>query len=154
MALMNPSTWPDPLNPADAAHIQAILEQFWHILATLPDLIERRENLLAADTTAQLRRIVVEMMLALNGIAYPAHTSHLNTYLSDRQRAAIEKTLLAPSVGPESWIGQAVALIVIYRWYAPQLVDKYRLSYPQTAEEAAWLHLRRLPDWPLVIATD
>jgi len=151
---MNPSTWPDPLNPTDAAHIQAALEQFWHILATLPDLIERRENLLAADATAQLRRLVVEMMLALNGIAYPTHTGHLNAYLSDKQRAAIEKTLLTPSIGAESWIGQAVALVVIYRWYAPQLVDKYRLSYPQAAEEAAWLRLRRLPDWPLVIATE
>lgn len=151
---MNPSIWPDPLNPADAAHIQVALEQFWHILATLPDLIERRENLLAAEATAQLRRIVVEMMLALNGIAYPTNTSHLNTYLSDKQRAAVEKTLLVPSVGAESWIGQAVALIVIYQWYAPQLADKYRLSYPQAAQEAAWLHLQRLPDWPLVITTE
>lgn len=151
---MSPSTWPDPLSPADATHVQDALEQFWKILATLPDLIERRENLLAADTTARLRQLVVEMMLALNGIAYPTHTRHLNTYLSDAQRAAIEKTLLAPSVSAESWIGQAAALVVIYRWYATQLVDKYHLVYPQAAEEAAWSHLRRLPDWPLVIATE
>ncbi|MCS6828729.1 MAG: hypothetical protein NZ553_19120 [Caldilinea sp.] len=151
---MNPSIWPDLLSPADAIHVQRTLEQFWNILATLPDLIQRRENLLAADATARLRRFVLEMMLALNGVAYPTDTRHLNTYLSDTQRAAVEKTLLMPTVGAESWIGQAVALVVIYRWYAPQLVEKYGLRYPRAAEEAAWLRLRGLPDWPLVIATE
>jgi hypothetical protein len=151
---LNRSAWPDELRPADATHIQMALEQFWHVLATLPDLIERSENLLAAEATARLRQLVIEMMLALNGVAYPTGTRHLNAYLSEKQRTAIEKTLLTPSIGAESWIGQAVALVVIYRWYAPQLVEKHRLSYPQAAEEAAWLRLRRLPDWPLVIATE
>jgi len=151
---MSQRLWPDPLQPAEAVAVAALLEQFWHKLALLPDLVQRRENLLAAGQTTALRQIVLEMMLALNGIAWPPATTHLNTYLGESQRNAIEKTLLASHIGEESWIGQAVALVVIYRWYAPQLVEKFALPYPQEAENAALLQLRLLPNWPLAITTD
>jgi hypothetical protein len=151
---MTQQTWPDPLHPADPARIDTQLAQFWHMLARLPDLAQRQEHLLAADLMSALRRIVLELMLALNGVAFPENTLHLNTYLSSTQRAAIEKTLLAPTVTTESWIGQAVALVVIYRWYAPQLIARYALAYPQAAEEAAQAALRRLPGWPLTITTE
>ena len=151
--MSNPQ-WPDPLQPAEAARVAGLLNHFWRTLAELPDLVARQENLLAAETTADLRATVLAMMLALNGIARPAGTRHLNTYLGASQRAAIEKTLLAPAVAGESWIGQAVALVVIYRWYTPQLVDKYAVAYPQAAEDAALAALQRLPDWPLAITTD
>lgn len=151
---MSQPSWPDPLQPADAVNIARLLEQFWLTLATLADLIRRREHLLAAATTTSLRQTVLELMLALNGIAWPDGTIHLNTYLSPSQRSAIEKTLVSPIVGAESWIGQAVALVVIYRWYAPQLVAKYELAYPQAAEHAALSQLQQLPDWPLRITTD
>lgn len=151
---MTQQLWPDSLQPCDPGRIAGQLERFWRTLARLPDLIQRQEHLLAAETTASLRRIVLELMLALNGIAWPTDTTHLNSYLSAGQRAAIEKTLLAPTVSAESWIGQAVALIVIYRWYAPQLTAAYALHYPQAAEEAAFAALRQLPDWPLTITTD
>lgn len=151
---MTQQTWPDALQPTDPARVGVLLVQFWRTLARLPDLVQRQEHLLAADVTTALRRMVLELMLALNGIAFPEDTLHLNTYLSASQRAAIEKTLLAPDVSTESWIGQAVALIVIYRWYAPQLTARYALTYPQAAEDAALAALQRLPDWPLTITTD
>ena len=151
---MSQPSWPDPLQPAGAAGTASLLEQFWRTLATLPDLVQRREHLLAAATTAALRQTVLELMLALNGIAWPHGTAHLNAYLSPSQRAAIEKTLAAPVVGEESWLGQAVALVVIYRWYAPQLVEKFALTYPHAAEHAALTQLEQLPDWPLSITTD
>lgn len=146
--------WPDSLQPGDPTHIAGQLELFWRTLARLPDLVQRQEHLLASETTATLRRIVLELMLALNGIAWPIGTTHLNSYLSASQRAAIEKTLLAPAVSAESWIGQAVALVVIYRWYAPQLIARYALDYPHAAEAAALAALHQLPDWPLTITTD
>lgn len=151
--MSNPQ-WPDPLQPAQPTRVADLLDCFWRTLAELPDRIERQEHLLAAELMAELRAIVLDMMLGLNGIARPTGTRHLNTYLGASQRAAIEKTLLAPSVAGESWIGQAVALVVIYRWYAPQLVAKYAISYPQAAEDAALATLQRLPDWPLAITTD
>lgn len=151
---MTQHAWPDALQPVDSTHTAQQLARFWRTLARLPDLVQRQEHLLAAETTATLRRIVLELMLALNGIAWPSDTTHLNTYLSASQRAAIEKTLLAPNVSAESWIGQAVALVVIYRWYAPQLTARYALDYPQAAEDAALAALRHLPDWPLTITTD
>lgn len=153
MASMTQSTWPDALQPADPVHVDIQLAQFWRTLAHLPDLVQRQEHLLAADLLNALRHIVLELMLALNGITFPENTLHLNTYLSASQRAAIEKTLLLPTVTTESWIGQAVALVVIYRWYAPQLTARYGLAYPQAAEAAAQTALRRLPDWPLSITT-
>ena len=151
---MQDHAWPDPLQPADPAQITLLLEHFWRTLAKLPELLARQEFLLAAELTATLRRTVLELMLALNGIAWPAGTAHLNGYLGASQRAAIEKTLLAPGAGAESWIGQAVALVVIYRWYAPQLVEAHTLAYPHAAEESALARLRALPGWPLAIQTD
>lgn len=151
---MSDNNWPDPLTPAQPGSVAGLLAAFWETLAELPELIERDEHLLAAETTAALRATVLRMMLALNGIERPSATRHLNTYLGASQRAAIEKTLLAPAVAGESWIGQAVALVVIYRWYAPQLVEKHALAYPQAAEDAALAALQRLPDWPLAITTD
>ena len=146
--------WPDLLAKPERAAVATHLSRFWQLLAQLPDLITRQEHLLADQLTTQLRSVVLEMMLALNGIQWPAGTRHLNGYLSAQQRAAIEKTMVLPHVSAEAWIGRAVALIVIYRWYAPQLVDHFQLVYPQALESEVWAALQQLPDWPLSVTTD
>ncbi len=65
------------------------------------------------------------------------------------------KTLITPRPDSDAYIGQAVALVVIYRWYAPQLVDKFGLAYPEATEQAVWQRISRLlPDWPLAVTTD
>ncbi len=152
---MNHPTWPDPLQAAQPEQVAALLSAFWQQLQRLPDLLNRQEYLLAEQLTSALRHTVLELMLALNGIQWPADTAHLNSYLGESQRAAIQKTLLLPSVSPEGWIGQAVALVVIYRWYAPQLVEKFGLPYPQTLETEVWQQLAsELVDWPLTITTE
>ncbi|MFN8440315.1 MAG: aminoglycoside 6-adenylyltransferase [Caldilineaceae bacterium] len=151
---MHVPTWPDPLQKPEASRIQQCLGDFWQTLSGLSELIQRNEHLLANEQTETLRKIILEMMLALNGIQRPQGTLHLNSYLGESQRHALEKTLIAPSVSGESWIGRAVALVVIYRWYAPQLVEKYRLDYPHEAEAEALQRLQcQLPDWPLEINT-
>lgn len=147
--------WPDPLHPPAAVAVEAHLATFWQLLQQLPELVQRQEHLLADHLTTQLRGVIIEMMLALNGIQWPSGTRHLNGYLSASQRAALEKTLVTPAVSAESWLGRAVALVVIYRWYAPQLVEKFALTYPQALEAEVWQLLQReLPDWPLTITTD
>jgi hypothetical protein len=151
---MSDKHWPDPLRPTDPSHVEFFLHEFWRQLQTLPDLLNRREYLLAEQLTHRLRQIVLELMLALNGIQWPVETKHPNRYLGESQRAAIQKTLLLPNISAESLIGQAVALVVIYRWYAPQLVEKFNLAYPQTLEAEVWQQLQqRLPDWPLTVTT-
>jgi hypothetical protein len=136
--------WPDSLSTPAPGAVNQLLISFWHQLLYFSDLLsdERRqtasagptangdENLLAVECLAALRAIVVEMMLALNGITRPADTIHLNTYLSENQRAALERTLLAPQISAETWVGQAVSLVVIYRWYAPSVDEavQYCLS--------------------------
>lgn len=152
---MTETTWPDTLQQAEADEVASLLRSFWQQLAYLPDLVQREEHLLCAACTGELRQIVLRMMLALNGIAYPTQTQHLNTYLGASQRAAIEKTLAAPFVGAESWIGQAVALVVIYRWYAPQLSAAYGVPAADRLEtETLALLQAALPDWPQTITTD
>ena len=147
--------WPDPLQKPTAAAVAALLTEFWQLLQPFPDLLQRQEDLLAEHLTTRLRGVIIEMMLALNGIQWPTGTRHLNGYLSASQRAALEKTLVAPKVSGESWIGRAVALVVIYRWYAPQLVEKFDLAYPQTLETEVWTYLQQnIPDWPLSVTTD
>lgn len=147
--------WPDVLQVPSAEAVEANLGKFWQLLQPLPDLLQRQEHLLVEHLTTQLRGVIIEMMLALNGIQWPSGTQHLNGYLSASQRAALEKTLVAPTVSRESWLGRAVALVVIYRWYAPQLVEKFAVTYPQALEEEVWRLLQHeLPDWPLTITTD
>ncbi len=147
--------WPDSLQKPEADAVAQLLRTFWHLLDALPDLLNRQEYLLADRLTFQLRGTVLEMMLALNGIQWPGGTRHLNSYLSAQQRAAIEKTLVLPAASVEDWIGRAVALLVIYRWYAPQLVAHFHVPYPHELEAAVWEKLQvELADWPLSVTTD
>lgn len=146
--------WPDLLSTPESSEIERMLVRFWEILRQLSDLLNRGEQLLASESMLELRTTVIDMMLALNGIRRPAGTHHLNSYLSEKQRAALERTLLAPEVDAETWIGAAVALVVIYRWYAPQLVERHGLTYPSDLEIATWQALRQaLPDWPAEVTT-
>ena len=148
--------WPDELQPPKPENIALSLSTFWHELATLANLLTRREFLLANESTARLRATILEMMLALNGIQRPQGTVHLNGYLGESQLAAIEKTMHLPTLDDDTaWIGQAVSLIVIYRWYAPQLVEKYDLDYPQVLEAQVWQALcNQIPTWPATLNTD
>ena len=149
------SDWPDPLAAPEAARIQTALEQFWPLLADLAELLAAQELLLGAERVAALRSLVLELMLALNGIQRPAGARTLNRYLSRRQREALEKTLITPRPDHDAYVGQAVALVVIYRWYAPQLVDKFGLAYPAATEQEVWQRISRLlPDWPAAITTN
>lgn len=151
---MNHQIWPDALHLPVPAQLQQCLAHFWECLAELADLLPNGEMLLAAEQVAAARAIIIQMMLGLNGIQRPPATRRLNVYLSAAQRGALEKTLLAPSGEPHDWLSQAVALVVIYRWYAPQLVDRLGLTYPSAVEEAVWTHLTQaLPDWPRTIIT-
>jgi hypothetical protein len=151
---MSAQLWPDPLLPPEPDDIQALLARFWNCLAALADLLPEGECLLAAEQVAEARAVVIQLMLALNGIQRPPDTHRLNRYLSPAQRAALEKTLAAPTADAAAWVGQAVALVVIYRWYAPQLVDRYALHYPSAAEQNAWAALSHaLPGWPQAVTT-
>jgi hypothetical protein len=152
---MTPAPWPDPLEPPDPARVGQALADFWQTLARLPDLINRDERLLAERTTAQLREIVLELMLAMNGIRPPAGTAHLNGYLGESQRRALEKTLVALTTSASAWIGRAVACVTIYRWYAPQIVARFGADYPAEMEEAVLAQVRAaLPAWPATIETE
>ncbi len=147
--------WPDPLEKPAADQVAQQLSAFWTTLADLPDLVRLDECLLAAELVQSLRGIVIDLMLALNGIRRPTGTRHLNGYLSPSQRTALERTLTAPAPQMDAWIGQAVALTVIYGWYAPQLTARFELTYPQALEEDVWRALRSgIFEWPASITSD
>jgi len=150
-----PYRWPDPLHPPDAASVASMIPRFWHTLDRLPDLMQRQEFILAEQLTSTLRDTVIEMMLAMNGLARPVDTQHLNLYLGTSQRAVLEKTLIAPTSGAETWMARAVALTVIQSWYAPQLAERYGVAIPDDLIHSVRKHLAdALPDWPLEITTD
>lgn len=152
---MTPAPWPDPLEPPDPARAAQALADFWQTLARLPGLVNRDEHLLAERATAALREIVLELMLAANGIRPPAATAHLNGYLGESQRRALEKTLVAPTPSAAAWIGRAVACVTIYRWYAPQIVARFGVEYPSALEEAVLAQVRAaLPQWPAYVETE
>ncbi|MGL4649678.1 MAG: hypothetical protein ACRC1H_09750 [Caldilineaceae bacterium] len=151
----NTSAWPDTLQPPDPTRVASLVPSFWRTLDGLPDLVARGEWILAEELTAGLRRLVIEMMLAINGIAPPPGTRHLNGYLGASQRAVLERTLFAPSSDADSWVARAVALTVIQSWYAPQLAAHFGFPAPSELESAVHARLvAALPSWPLVITTD
>lgn len=146
--------WPDKLEAASPSKTEDLLCEFWRTLDSFADLVPNREFLLLDEATGKLRMIVVELMLNLNGIQRPSSTLHLNSYLGESQLAALEKTLHLPLVDASARVGQAVSLVVIYRWYAPQLVEKYGLDYPHALETAVWERLcRQIPTWPSMVTT-
>ncbi len=147
--------WPDELSKPSPDEVEALLTTFWNRLHVLPALIAGHEHLLAAECVAELRGSVLQMMLALNGITRPEGTTHLNTYLSSSQRQALYRIIVTPNISQKTWIGQAVAMVVIYRWYAYQLVAKYYCQYPVREERETLQHLSEsLPNWPRQIKTD
>lgn len=193
---MTNSIWPDELSRPTASDVEASIHAFWSTLAQLPSYAKASETLLLHSLIGELRQNIVEMMLAANGIRFPKNTRHLNHYLGESQRLALEKTLTMPRleghtaspaneqpvdeqpaknqepprpsqsakagwVQPraatliESLIGQAVALVVIYRWYAPQLAEKYGARLPLELENQTLTALHtELDAWPRTISTD
>ncbi len=98
--------------------------------------------------------MLTDLVVALNGATRPASPTRINPYLGPAQRDAFEKTLRHTANHTESWIGQAVALIVLYRWYAPQLVEMYNLEYPTRLEESVLALLCvEVPGWPAHITS-
>lgn len=137
------------------------LSRFWIVLARLPSVVKRGEHLACHALLSELRTVLIDMVVALNGARRPESAWQVNRYLGAAQREAFEKSLVTvPPVpgsnraGSSSWIGQAVALVVLYRWYAPQLSQMYATPYPQRAEETALNLLdSELEGWPSHITT-
>ena len=154
MATMS-TQWPDQLRKPTAAEIDLMLSGFWRLLLELRSPLAHNETLLSAEIVAELRKTVTDVILAANGIARPEGTLNLNAYLSRGQRTALHRTLALRRFASSAFVGQAVALIVIYRWYAPQLVDKYNVDYPKSLEEETLRLLSdALPNWPRAITSN
>ncbi|MCL4834715.1 MAG: hypothetical protein KJZ86_19910 [Caldilineaceae bacterium] len=142
------------LEKAHPSAVQAGLTHFWHLLASLPGIVNRQEHLAGAALLGSVRGVLTDLVVALNGATRPPSLGRVNLYLGPAQREAFEKTLRLSADYTESWIGQAVGLIILYRWYAPQLVEKYTLAYPQPLEETVLSLLSaEIFGWPAHITT-
>lgn len=143
-----------PYQPADESRVLAALIAFWQQLARLPGAVNRQEHLAASALLHRSRDLLTELVVALNGATRPRTSARINPFLGPAQRDAFEKTLAQRGDLREGWIGQAVALIVLYRWYAPQLVELYNLAYPAALEETVLALLSaEVPGWPARITT-
>lgn len=150
------------LNPPDSSEVDRQLGNFWLLLARLPAVLNRKERLAAHPLLTELRTLLIDLVVCLNGASRPRASARINQYLGDAQREAFERSLGSSqpvlrdaSEGSTNWMGQAVALVVLYRWYAPQLAEQHDLSYPQSVEDTvlALLHAE-IEGWPAYIATD
>ncbi len=142
------------LRPVNPARVQAALADFWTELAASATQIAAQDHLAAHARLNRLRDLVLVCMVGLNGVDLPEDLDGIAQLLGPSQRAAIQKTLAAPKVDASAWVGQAVALVVIYRWYAPQLVEKFGLAYPDQVEAQTLAALHDLlPNWPQTITS-
>lgn len=143
------------LSRADEDEVEAGLRSFWLELADLPAVVNRREHLAAVSLLDRARNHLVNLIVAVNGARRPPSTTRVNQYLGPSQREALEKTLVCPSPSPDAWIAQAVALIVIYRWYAPQLREHFHQELAPTRLEETVLALlaAEIDGWPARITT-
>ena len=145
----------------DTDLIDMQLRRFWLLLAQLPAVVRRREQLAAHALLSELRALLIDLVVSLNGARRPQVRARINQYLGPAQREAFEKSLGYRQATPGSgaatgfnWIGQSVSLVVLYRWYAPQLAQRHSLSYPKNAEETVLALLSaELENWPSNIAT-
>lgn len=156
-----PDTKRPPIGPADVGSIDRQLKQFWLLLARLPAVVGRHEQLAAHLLLAEISTLLIDLVVSLNGGSRPRARARINQYLGLAQLEAFEKSMELRETGRRreegtraNWIGQAVALVVLYRWYAPQLAEKYSLNYPRLAEDRvlAYLHCE-LKNWPARITT-
>lgn len=142
------------LSAPSADQVVADLAYFWTALSRLPAVLNRSEHLAALALIDESRRALVNLVVALNGAQWPDSPARINQYLGPAQREAFDKTLAVKEVSAAAWIGQAVALIVLYRWYAPQLVEMYSVDYPATLEQTVLTLLAaEVPGWPALIRT-
>jgi hypothetical protein len=145
--------WP-ALRPPDRDALISSLAYFWVPLSRLPAVLNRGEHLAAAQLIVDARRTLIDLVVALNGVGRPPSPARINPYLGPAQLEAFEKTLPAKTVEVATWIGQAVALIVLYRWYAPQLVEIYAVPYPTALERTVLALLSaEIDGWPALIQT-
>lgn len=137
-----------------AETVQTGLIEFWQLLARLPAAINRDEHLAAVNLLQRVRMILTDLVVRLNGVTRPDTPARINRFLGPAQQDAFEKTLRQSSKLGESWIGQAVALIVLYHWYAPQLVEIHKLIYPTALEKTVLALLStEVSGWPAQITT-
>lgn len=147
--------------PPDIETIDRQLTRFWLLLARLPAVVGRQEQLAAHLLLTELGTLLIDLVVSLNGGSRPQTRARINQYLGPAQREAFEKSLGLRNSGRQSdvgnsanWTGQAVALVVLYRWYAPQLAQKYSLTYPRPAEDSVLAYLAdELKNWPASITT-
>ena len=147
--------------PPDAGIVESQLGRFWLLLARLPAAITREEQLAAHMLLTELHALLIDLVVSLNGGSLPQARSRINRYLGPAQLDAFERSLGLRQSGQRRradggarWIGQAVALVVLYRWYAPQLAEQYSLLYPQMAEDTVLALLSaELENWPDRIST-
>lgn len=145
----------------DKELIEKQLQRFWLLLARLPAVVRRQEQLAAHTLLAELRSLLIDLVVSLNGARRPQTKTRVNQYLGQAQREAFERSLGYSQVARRSgagtgfnWIGQAVSLVVLYRWYAPQLAERHSLPYPKRAEETVLnLLSAELENWPSSITT-
>lgn len=149
------SDTPYRLRAPDAPYLEALFAGYWQTLEALAALLRDGELILAEERVHSLRALILDMMLAANGIERPAHALSLNRYLGESQRIALEKTLVARGTARESIVAGAVALTVIYQWYAPQLVERYGVVEPDADVQRVYdLLAQGVPEWPLTIQTE
>ncbi len=147
--------------PPDPGVVETQLGRFWLLLARLPAAVRRGEQLAAHLLLTEIHALLIDLVVSLNGGSRLQTKSRINQYLGPAQREAFEKSLglglsgrQKGAGGGAKWIGQAVALVVLYRWYAPQLTEKYSLLYPQMAEDTVLALLSaELENWPDRIST-
>ncbi len=146
---------PAQLRVPDASYIEALFATYWSTLEAIAELLAAGELVVAEERVTSLRGTIVGMMLAANGIQRPTFKAQINEYLGESQRIALEKTLVAQGMARESIVGRAVALTVIYQWYAPQVVERYGVVEPRVEVQHALQRLAEVvPEWPISIGTE
>lgn len=147
--------------PPDVEAVDTKLGRFWLLLARLPAVLGRQEQLAAHLLLTEMGTLLIDLVVSLNGGSRPQTKARINRYLGQAQLEAFEKSLGLRKSKRQgefdrgaNWIGQAVALVVLYRWYAPQLAEKHSLTYPRLAEDCVLTYLKaELKNWPAHIKT-
>jgi len=126
-------------------------KEFLRIQGLAPTAVERGEWLAGQEGMGHLRKLLLELMIEINGIskAQRGGAKRLNPYLTREQRAAVESIQL-PRPDRDSFIAANNALARLFIPLAKETLARAGAPWPQALEDTTRQHLTRVfgaPPW-------
>lgn len=112
----------------------ALLQEFWRCISLLPSVIGRRERLVAVQGLAVELSLVSELLLLGAGVVRDRGVKHLNAYLPEADRRALEANILPTALSEEALAAAHLRLARLVQQRGPKIAAQHGVDYPTALE--------------------